>query len=317
MNGKIATAVLAASLSMAAALPAFAGQWEKNGTGWWYNYGDGTYPANTWEWIDSDQDGKAECYRFDGNGYVVVSATTADGYQVNEQGAWVVDGAIQTKALEEPVGQEPAHDTMMPYRAYLDYPREENSAVIASFSTRDFGDGYAPSRIIDRGSYYEITSGYIFGPYIIPESLLATPIVPGTEFTLYLSDQNKNVSSAIFRVNHNGYFDYLDADRNLVLENCYARENQMCGPADWGFIYDKIYQGSLYIAKDCQVISDYTVTFQEYITQYQELSRFEYGKKRVYSEIDHGEIDEISCQAFPAFDPNTGIIVKLYEHIGV
>ena len=42
MNGKIATAVLAASLSMAAALPAFAGQWEKNGTGWWYNYGDGT-----------------------------------------------------------------------------------------------------------------------------------------------------------------------------------------------------------------------------------------------------------------------------------
>ncbi len=85
MNGKIATAVLAASLSMAAALPAFAGQWEKNGTGWWYNYADGTYPANTWEWIDSDQDGKAECYRFDGNGYVVVSATTADGYQVNEQ----------------------------------------------------------------------------------------------------------------------------------------------------------------------------------------------------------------------------------------
>ena len=58
MNGKIATAVLAASLSMAAALPVFAGQWEKNGTGWWYNYGDGTYPANTWEWIDSDQDGK-------------------------------------------------------------------------------------------------------------------------------------------------------------------------------------------------------------------------------------------------------------------
>ncbi len=146
---------------------------------------------------------------------------------------------------------------------------------------------------------------------------MATPIAPGTEFTLYLSDQDKNVSSAIFRVNHNGYFDYLDADRNLVLENCYARENQMCGPADWGFIYDKIYQGSLYIAKDCQVISDYTITFQEYITQYQELGRFEYGKKRVYSEIDHGEIDEISCQAFPAFDPNTGMIVKLYEHIGV
>lgn len=316
MKKRTITAVLAASISLAAGFAAFAGQWENDGAGRWYNYGNGSYPADTWEWIDSDHDGKAECYRFDASGYLFQGTVTPDGYQVNEDGAWVEGGAVQTKAVGASGQAAPSlpADVMAAYQAYQEYPRDsENSYVIAAFSTKNPEDGSAPSQIIDHGDYYEVTNGYIFGPYIIPDELLATPIA-GMVFTLYLSDQNKNVSSATFMVNESGYFDYLDSNGEKLLENCYVRDNKMHGPADWGLIYDKIYHGSLYFSKDCQVISDYSITFQEYITQYQEYGRFEYGRKKSCTEDG---ADNISGEGFPVFDSGTGMIVRLHEYAGV
>ena len=40
----------------------------------------------------------AECYYFDQTGYMLSNAKTPDGYQVNADGAWVINGAVQTKA---------------------------------------------------------------------------------------------------------------------------------------------------------------------------------------------------------------------------
>ena len=95
------TAVLSAALMMSvmAAVPAFAAGWQKNNTGWWYgtNADNSTWYATGWQWVDGNGDGVAECYYFDGNGYIATNGTTPDGYQVNGDGQWMQNGVVQTK----------------------------------------------------------------------------------------------------------------------------------------------------------------------------------------------------------------------------
>ena len=38
-----------------------------------------------------------ECYYFGPNGYIYTSTTTPDGYTVDENGAWTVNGTVQTQ----------------------------------------------------------------------------------------------------------------------------------------------------------------------------------------------------------------------------
>ena len=78
-----------------------AGSW-KNGAGdnaarWWYDNGDNTWAANGWRWIDGNQDGVSECYYFDSEGWLLTSTTTPDGYNVNADGAWTVNGIAQIR----------------------------------------------------------------------------------------------------------------------------------------------------------------------------------------------------------------------------
>lgn len=81
----------------------FAGEWKKDNVGWWYDNGDGNYSANMWQWIDGNNDGMAECYYFDRAGYCLTNTLTTDGYVVNENGAWIVDGVVQTMRISEPI----------------------------------------------------------------------------------------------------------------------------------------------------------------------------------------------------------------------
>ena len=81
---------------------AFAGSWKKGVSrpnDWWFDNEDGTYPHDGWAWLDGNKDNIAECYYFDHDGRLLTSTTTPDGYQVNEGGAWVVDGKVQTKKV--------------------------------------------------------------------------------------------------------------------------------------------------------------------------------------------------------------------------
>lgn len=86
-----------ALLSIVFSATAFAGQWASDNTGWWYDNGDGTYPSNTWQWIDGNGDGISECYYFDSTGYCLANGLTPDGYEVDTNGAWVINGIIQTQ----------------------------------------------------------------------------------------------------------------------------------------------------------------------------------------------------------------------------
>lgn len=101
MRKKILTAVATASVVATMTMNVFASGWQHNVTGWWYgtNETNTTWHANCWQWIDGNNDGIAECYYFDQNGYMLASTTTPDGFTVNADGAWTVNGVVQTKIV--------------------------------------------------------------------------------------------------------------------------------------------------------------------------------------------------------------------------
>lgn len=109
---KIAVTGLAGAMLMNGSMSVFAGTW-KTGEGanqnkWWYDFDNGTYAANGWYWIDGNNDGVAECYYFDADGWLLANTTTPDGFTVNANGAWEIDGVIQTetRAVDDNHGEQ-------------------------------------------------------------------------------------------------------------------------------------------------------------------------------------------------------------------
>ena len=85
---------------------AFAGVWLKgegvNQDKWWYSNEDGTWANSGWFWIDGNNDGIAENYYFDAQGWMYANTTTPDGYVVNENGAMVLDGQVAIQVVQAP-----------------------------------------------------------------------------------------------------------------------------------------------------------------------------------------------------------------------
>lgn len=95
-------AVLIALTAMLGVIPVQAGEWKEDGTGRWYDNGDGTYKQADWlldngKWYYFREDGYLQCNAWVGNYYVgadgvmLASTTTPDGYQVGADGAWIPD----------------------------------------------------------------------------------------------------------------------------------------------------------------------------------------------------------------------------------
>ena len=101
-------AVASVALTLALSFTAFAGTWrlgESRPDSWWYDYGNGQYPSNTWLWLDGNKDGISECYYFDQAGYLLTNTVTPDNCRVNQSGAWVDgNGTVHTKRV--PIVQE-------------------------------------------------------------------------------------------------------------------------------------------------------------------------------------------------------------------
>lgn len=108
---KKAIAIVIATATMASqAMPTFAAEWKQNEIGYWYQEDNGSYPTNSWKWING------RCYYFDSNGYMLANTTTPDGYTVDATGAWTVNGVVQTQSTEQTSGAvhhnenyDPAH----------------------------------------------------------------------------------------------------------------------------------------------------------------------------------------------------------------
>lgn len=93
-------------MTLAMSTTALAAGWQKDSSGWWWQQEDGTRLSGGWQWLDGNLDGTAECYYFDASGYMQAGVTTPDGYDLNGDGAWVVDGITQTKAVGIPKAKQ-------------------------------------------------------------------------------------------------------------------------------------------------------------------------------------------------------------------
>lgn len=103
---KAVTLGLTIGLFITGTITSLAGEWRNNNIGWWYVNDDGTCPNNVWQWIDGNHDGIAECYFFNIDGYLLTNTITPDGYFVNENGAWSLNGDIQWKSVQSTISND-------------------------------------------------------------------------------------------------------------------------------------------------------------------------------------------------------------------
>ena len=169
---KLVICGLITAMTLSSSMTALAGSW-KVGTGanqnrWWYatNEAGTTWHANGWFWIDGNNDGIAECYYFDNDGWMLANTKTPDGYIVDSNGAWTVNGIVQTKVLSASTttitstsnnnsgsGNGGVHKTEEPenWEAPSDYNPGPSNGEYARPSMGDGGDG---GEKITSGSVY-------------------------------------------------------------------------------------------------------------------------------------------------------------------
>lgn len=129
-------------ISVWLSISVFAGTWQSGENGWTYQNDDGSYLVNCWQWLDGNGDGIAESYYFDSSGRCLTDTVTPDGYTVDANGAWVVDGNVQQKFLTAPASSIPTSDsqTIM------------ESAASASSKAQNFSENAAASSSTERNS---------------------------------------------------------------------------------------------------------------------------------------------------------------------
>lgn len=87
------------ALGLAFTFNSYAGEWKQDTTGTWWQNDDGTYPSGSWQWLDGNGDGISECYYFGQDGYLVTNSVI-DGYHIDGNGAWIVEGVVQTQTVQ-------------------------------------------------------------------------------------------------------------------------------------------------------------------------------------------------------------------------
>ncbi len=99
MFKKFTTAAITAALVLCTSLTAFAYGWTYDTTiqRWWCgaNEDNSVKCVSGWYLVDGDRDGNAQWYLLDDAGMLYTSCVTPDGYTVNRDGAWTVNGEVQ------------------------------------------------------------------------------------------------------------------------------------------------------------------------------------------------------------------------------
>ena len=87
------------ALTLLCTFPVQAGQWHMDENGWRWQSDQGISSAGSWQWIDGNGDGIYENYYFQENGDLLINGVTPDGWQVDENGAQLADGAVRSLNL--------------------------------------------------------------------------------------------------------------------------------------------------------------------------------------------------------------------------
>lgn len=101
MKKKFVTSILAAALTFAVSIPAFAGSWQSDAKGWWWQSEDGSYPTDCAMWIDEQHTGTAKLYYFDSNGYMLANTYVDQWTYINASGAVETNGEVETLTMNQ------------------------------------------------------------------------------------------------------------------------------------------------------------------------------------------------------------------------
>ena len=153
----------AIGLTVTLSMTVFAGQWQRNAQGWWYQNDNGTYPRNTWQYIGG------AWYCFDGSGYMLhdvwagnyylgssgamlVNTVTPDGYRVGADGKW--DGKPSSSSSNAGSSSDIATLNMLHGKWYLDpdYIYKANGVSLRTL----FGTGikYGNEMVFDKNNMH-------------------------------------------------------------------------------------------------------------------------------------------------------------------
>lgn len=164
------TAMMSMTVFAGVSLDGTKGNWISNDTGWWWQNEDGTWPHSGWFWLDGNEDGAAECYLFDGNGYMMTNTISGDGFRVNADGAWVdANGVVQTRrtdSLTNPAVQQPSVNTGVTTTTdnggYNEYGCS-NVAIEMLHNSREENAKFGEVSVLDQGIGIYITYANGFG----------------------------------------------------------------------------------------------------------------------------------------------------------
>lgn len=160
---KVAMTAAVAAFVVSMDMVSFAGQWVQNNQGWWFDNGNGTWPASSWQWIDGNGDGIAECYYFDQSGYCLMNTTAPGGYQVNASGAWVVNGQVQTKytGIANQVTNTEPKETLMLYdqKPVISQKFEKSESGVTNKEHESWPKVYVSRPLLSGMAYVEFYAG--------------------------------------------------------------------------------------------------------------------------------------------------------------
>ncbi len=187
MKKQVLTVFMAGILTASMSMTALAG-WEQEGNNWKYN-DNGNYAANGWYWIDGNNDGIAESYYFDNTG-ILARDTTVEGYTVNADGAWTVNGEIQTQNVA--VNNGGAATGGVNHNAGYD-PAHPLAGKIDAWNLRLTNTGWIGANMyICNENVQALLTGQMDKYYIPPVGNSVNPTT-GTQMYVSQEDYDKNV----------------------------------------------------------------------------------------------------------------------------
>ena len=286
---RITAVCIGLAIAAAAALPASAGTWRQNASGWWYQNDDGTYPAGGWQWIDSNGDGTAECYYFYDDGYMAYN-NDINGYHVNDAGQWTIGDKVQKMTVPKATASSAAASSASAAAtsastaasfassgrdmSYAQYCRGINSlwadATEYGIGYYDIYLGVSPETMTDLGDCWKVDDVQVYRPYEY-----------GTE-----SEAQEHLEQLI----RSGSFEYSDG-MGSISRNASGTWS-IYGIDGVVFSY-QVWSGSVYIRKDAGISytnydSDMKVVMEPFGTYYarESQSQWFYSVSCVISAVD-------------------------------
>lgn len=200
---QVMTFVLTAMMAGSMTMTAFA-----------YQSWDPKEVRQNWRWEDWDDDGVYECYYYKDNGNRGFNlGTTPDGYEVNQAGAWIVNGVVQTRTKEENTQEIPETATKQVPIDYSAYDPEHPLAnVVDAWNLRlvetNFETGtMGTTNTISSWNVHAMLTNQMDQYYMAP---VGVSINPTTGSTMYIEEQDYNDNKTREQALYTWYCNWLN-----------------------------------------------------------------------------------------------------------